>query len=82
MIPTWFLSQREGRSVLPMSLLFCGALLGSTATCGTRPMRGERDDVTTVQRGSTRQTTGDEQKRRHRRDKEPPFGGFLTDFEE
>lgn len=24
-----------------MSLLFCGALLGSAATCGTRPMRGE-----------------------------------------
>lgn len=50
-IPTWFLSQREGRPVLPMSLLFCGALLGSTATCGTRPMRGERDDVITEHSG-------------------------------
>jgi len=28
-------------TALPMSLLFCGALLGSAATCGIRPMRGE-----------------------------------------
>lgn len=82
-IPTWFLSQREGRPVLPMSLLFCGALLGSTATCGTRPMRGERDDVTTEHSGIHKTNDGKwAKKRRHRRDKEPPFGRFLTDFRE
>lgn len=43
LIYTWLeqVLQRAVRTTLPMSLLFCGALLGSTATCGTRPMRGE-----------------------------------------
>lgn len=38
-----FLSQREDTSVLTLRLLFCGALPSSTATCGSRPMRGEQE---------------------------------------
>lgn len=82
MIPTWFLPQREGRSLLPMSLLFCGGLLGSTATCGTPPMRGERDDVTPGQREPRDKRQEMSKKDGTKETKNHHLDGFWQTFEE